>query len=113
MGLQHWLQFLKGIYAILEVGLAFVLLSLSGQTTKRSRRQPELLFFLSSVTSYVGCWDTLHPEYFDLVTGTARKGILNPETIISVGAVRYWVLLTVQDRACALVGYGPQGHQQC
>lgn len=113
VGLQHWLQFLEGVNAVLKVGFAFVLLSLSGQTTKRSRCQPKLLFFLSPIGSHVGRWDTLHPEYLNLVTAAARERILNPESVTSAGKSRYWVLLTVRDRACGLVGCELRGHLQC
>ena len=87
VGLQHGFQFLVGVNAILEVGLALVLLSLPRQTTKRSRRQPKLLFLLSPIASHVWCWDTFHSEYFNLITGTARERILNTKTITSAGKI--------------------------
>ena len=113
VGLQHGFQFLVGVNAILEVGLAFVLLSLSRQTTKRSRCQPELLFLLSPIGSHVGCRYTLHPKYFNLVTRTARERILNPETITSASEDKYLIILTVRDRACGLVGCELRGHPRC
>lgn len=98
VGLQHGFQFFVGVNAILEVGLAFVLLSLSRQTTKRSRRQPKLLFLLSPIASHVGCRDTLHSEYFNLVTGATRERILNTETITLAGktGIRRYLRLRIE-----------------